>query len=158
MPSLEGAVPTSVAQFDGRCECGHCVEEHDCLSEEGECLNTRCDCSRYRARLPRAAAVVAPGDMYTSEPIPGRPSLFYAGDRYYANAEDARRVQQNLDEVAELEAQLSAAGDRAERLYRHRFALTPAGRAFVAEMRERYEATLRGRAALAAERQKEVAQ
>ena len=31
--------------------------------------------------------------MYVSEPIEGRESPFYAGDRYYAIAEDARRAR-----------------------------------------------------------------
>jgi hypothetical protein len=51
--------------------------------------------------------------MYTSEPIPDRPSAFYAGDRYYANAEDARRAQLELDELAALDAQLTVAGNAA---------------------------------------------
>lgn len=45
--------------------------------------------------LSRAART--PDTMYTSEPLPARPSAFYAGDRYYANEEDARRAQRDLD-------------------------------------------------------------
>jgi hypothetical protein len=141
------------------CQCGCGIEQHDCLSEDGECLSTRCpqQCTRYRAQAPASATTSAGEGMFTSEPIAGRQSAFYAGERYIADAELARREQRDLDELHELEAQLTAAGERAERLYRHRFALTPAGRAFVAAMREQFEITLRGRAALTAEERQEVA-
>jgi hypothetical protein len=32
------------------CECGCCLEHHNCLSDEAECLNTRCpsNCTGYK--------------------------------------------------------------------------------------------------------------
>jgi hypothetical protein len=35
--------------------------------------------------------------MFTSQPIPGRPSPFYVGDRYVADAETARRARKELE-------------------------------------------------------------
>lgn len=49
-----------------------------------------------RADNDRLNAAAVRG-MYTSEPIPGRPSAFYAGDRYYADEESARRARIDLD-------------------------------------------------------------
>ena len=94
------------------------------------------DCSAHRAPPPASTTIGASAGMYVSEPILGRQSAFYAGDRYIADAELARRERQDQDELAALEVRLTAAGEAAERLYRHRYALTPAGRALVATMRE----------------------
>jgi hypothetical protein len=44
----------------------------------------------------RQHAVAPAASMYTSEPIPGRQSPFYSGDRYYAREEDARRARLDL--------------------------------------------------------------
>lgn len=52
--------------------------------------------------------------MYISEPIPGRPSALYAGDRYYADEEDARRARLDLEEAQrrDVEQLTAAAGER----------------------------------------------
>lgn len=101
------------------CECGHVGEEHDCIGETSDCLNTRCLCREYRPQALAGATIATSSGSYTSEPIPGVQSPFYAGDRYYANAEDARRARLELDELAALEAELTAGGDAAaERLGR----------------------------------------
>lgn len=79
-----------------RCECGCVVEQHDCISDTSVCLNTRCpeQCGQYR---PQAAAA----DMFTSAPLPGILSPFCTSDgQYFANAEDARRAQIDLEERA----------------------------------------------------------
>ena len=99
-----------------RCECGCIAQHHDCLSEAGECLNTRCpeDCTRYRPVQPVGATKAAEATFYTSEPIPGRQNPFCTSDgRYWADAELARRAQKDLDELAALEVDGTAAGEAA---------------------------------------------
>jgi hypothetical protein len=59
------------------------------------------------------ATIAAIRDMFTSEPLPGVQSPFYAGARYYASEEDARRARALLTELAEIDAQLTAMGEAA---------------------------------------------
>jgi hypothetical protein len=68
------------------------------------------------AALDRQAPQVANApavDLYTSGALVGVQSAFYAGDRYFANAEDARRARLELEAAAQREAdRLRAARSR----------------------------------------------
>lgn len=90
---------TSTTIVAGRCECGHVEEEHNPLGPGSECLHGRaCECRAYRPQSLATVTLGAERGMYTSEPIPGVQSPFYAGDRYYADVEDARRARMDLAE------------------------------------------------------------
>jgi hypothetical protein len=87
-------------------------EQQFALEHEAEAIRVR-DEART-AFVQRAAweahqsTIDTDSTTYTSEPLPGVQSPFFAGDRYYANPEDARRARIDLADVAALEARLTA--------------------------------------------------
>jgi hypothetical protein len=87
-------------------------EQQLALEQEAEAIRVRDEArtafAQRAAWEARHATIAAGATMYTSEPLPGVQSPFYAGDRYYANPEDARRARIDLAEVAALEARLTA--------------------------------------------------
>lgn len=54
--------------------------------------------------------------MFTSEPLPERPSAFYAGDQYFADAEDARRARRDAADAQGREVERLADDARRRRI------------------------------------------
>ena len=98
------------------CACGCQGEQHDQIGDTSDCLNTRCpeNCTEYRPQAPAGVTIAAPGSMYTSEPLQNVQGAFHTTDgRYWGDIETARRAQKHLDELVQLEAHLTVAGDAA---------------------------------------------